>query len=165
MTESRDRLGKIKILLFDLDGVIILDSQNRKIDSRETEHLKSVLLRNKHRADEMGLRLGIISGSEDKELISIIKMAGIEDVFIDSLDKVSQAEKILFKYGLTFKEMAYIGDDMFDIPLLAKAGFSAAPLSARREVKRGVHYICRGADHKTALDEVMYLLEKQRTGL
>ena len=58
-----------------------------------------------------------------------------------SNDKVKAAEALAEKYGITLKEMAYIGDDLNDMELLRKVGFSACPSDAVDLVKYSVDYV------------------------
>lgn len=150
-------LSKVEFLLFDLHGVVIA-SEGQTISRKELKDLSEDL----KRAEKAGIKCGIISATEDTELLGIIKDLPIAEIFSHSLDKVSQAEKLLNKYNLKYENIGYIGDDILDIPLLMKAGFSAAPRSARREVKRIVNYVTRNSEGKTVLSDILDLITKAR---
>jgi 3-deoxy-D-manno-octulosonate 8-phosphate phosphatase (KDO 8-P phosphatase) len=57
-------------------------------------------------------------------------------------------------------QIAYIGDDLFDLPLLLRVGFAAAPADAHEEVRRRVHYVTRVKGGKGAVREVIELILK-----
>ncbi|MCU7495931.1 MAG: HAD hydrolase family protein [Ignavibacteria bacterium] len=151
-------LNKLKFLLFDLHGVVI-PLESSRVGEKNFSDLKEDLLK----AEDLSIKCGVISASEDASLLEKVKMLrGLAEVLSHSIDKVSQAEKILEKYDLTYEEVGFIGDDILDIPLLMKAGFSAAPKAARREVKRIVNYVTRDSENKTALSDVLDLISRAR---
>ncbi|MGE5431066.1 MAG: HAD hydrolase family protein [Syntrophomonadaceae bacterium] len=150
-------LSKLKFLLFDLHGVVLPD-EGAAPGGKAFMDLKENLLK----AEKLGLRCGIISATEDAALIQKIKDLGLTEVFSHSIDKVSQAEILLKKYNLGYENIGFIGDDILDIPLLMKAGFSAAPRSARREVKRIVNYVAKNSENRTVLSDVLDLISKTR---
>jgi 3-deoxy-D-manno-octulosonate 8-phosphate phosphatase (KDO 8-P phosphatase) len=78
------------------------------------------------------------------------------------VDKVAAAEEWLRPRGLQISQIAYMGDDLIDIELLEKAGWSAAPSNARREVKTAVSYVTKAHGGRGAFREaVETLLKKQ----
>lgn len=150
-------LSKVKFLLFDLHGVV-LPGEGAAPGRKAFADLRDDLLK----AEKMGIRCGIISATEDAALIQKIKELGTLEVFTHSIAKVSQAEILLKKYNLGYENIGFIGDDILDIPLLMKAGFSAAPRSARREVKRIVNYVAKNSENRTVLSDVLDLISKAR---
>jgi len=150
-------LIKLKFLLFDLHGVVIPVDE-----ALQTEKVFLDLKENLLRAEKLGMKCGVISATEDNKLLSRIKELGVTEIYSHSIDKVSQAEKLLNKYGLDYENIGFIGDDILDIPLLMKAGFSAAPAKARREVKRIVNYVARNSESKTVLSDVLDFISKAR---
>lgn len=150
-------LSKLKFLLFDLHGVV-LPPENTTGTEKALSDLKKDLLK----AENLGLMCGIISATEDLGLIQRVKELGLKEVFSHSIDKVSQAEILLKKYNLGYDNIGFVGDDILDIPLLMKTGFSAAPRRARREVKRIVSYVTKDSEEKTVLSDVLDLISKAR---
>ncbi|MGE5351574.1 MAG: HAD hydrolase family protein [Acidobacteriota bacterium] len=149
--------GKIKFLLFDLHGVV-LPSEGTTGTDRAFSALKADL----QKAEKLGLMCGVISASEDISLLQKVKDLGLKEVFSHSIDKVSQAEILLKKYNLGYENIGFVGDDILDIPLLMKSGFSAAPRGARREVKRIVNYVTKDSEEKTVLSDVLDMISKAR---
>jgi YrbI family 3-deoxy-D-manno-octulosonate 8-phosphate phosphatase len=154
------KLDKIKLLLLDFDGVIIPSCEKNSEDTLEASlaALKSDVIY----ADKIGIKMGVISFCSDEELIIRIRNAGIKEIITGTLDKLSASESFLNKMNIDITETAYIGDDLFDIPLLQKAGFSAAPETARREVKRIVDFICRKDNKKSYAGIVLSLIKEAR---
>lgn len=158
MDKVSQKLKNIKLLLLDFNGVIV--PSNEKINVEQIDGYLSLLRNDILLAESIGIKLGVISLFQDKALIEKIKSAGIKDIIRCELDKLSHAEKYLKELGTKFEETGYIGDDLLDIPLLQKAGFSAAPETARREVKRIVDYICRKLNDVSAAANVLNLIKK-----
>ncbi|MGE5496447.1 MAG: hypothetical protein ACM3Q2_00115, partial [Syntrophothermus sp.] len=110
------KLKKIKFLLFDLCGVVLNDD-----NEVSGPNLESALLKLKHDIETAGrikIKLGVISSTENDDLLRRLKHLGISEIYSHSLDKVSQAEKLLEKHGLKYENLAYIGDELLDLPLL-----------------------------------------------
>jgi 3-deoxy-D-manno-octulosonate 8-phosphate phosphatase (KDO 8-P phosphatase) len=85
---------------------------------------------------------------------------GIQIVVQGSRDKIKDFEKILEERNLQASEVAYMGDDLPDLPLLKRVGFSAAPGNAVEAVKNGVDYVTHEKGGNGAVREVVDLLLK-----
>mgnify|MGYP001401779946 CR=1 FL=1 len=150
----KEKISKLKIFLFDLDGVLILRKDRDEIElvncmKEFTEKLKTD-----------GYYAGIITArSEDKLTKQLNKLDNCE-VVTASFNKVNSVQKILDELNLSFNEVLYIGDDMLDIPLLQKAGISVAPNSARREVKRVVDFSVDIAVNGSILHTIIEMIER-----
>ena len=88
----------------------------------------------------------------------------IDDVYLDAMDKVSPFRELQKKYGFTEEQTAFIGDDLFDLPLLEIVGFSAAPANAMAGVKRRVDYVTRLAGGNGAVREVADMILAAQRG-
>ena len=142
MANIEEKFKNIKLLIFDLQGVLISNQPGSLSDelTQFYETMKDFC----DFATNNNLIVAIITGLTDEQLHKNICTKCSCNTLSSSMDKVSQADKLIEQYGITYKNIFYIGDDLFDIPLLKKAGLSAAPVSARREVKRIVDFICPG---------------------
>lgn len=114
------------------------------------------------RAKQMGLKFAIISGRTSKVTDIRAKRLGIEEVHQGNDDKVTVCNKILKKYKLTYKEICFIGDDEFDLPLLKKVGFSSAPCNAIKKVCNAVDYVTKAQGGKGAVREVIDMILKAK---
>jgi len=131
--------GKIKFFLFDLEGVLV--PKNISDDSPLlTAHLQTIkTFFGKLRT--LGYSTGIVTMRHEDNLIAALKQIPGCFLITASFDKVTPVEKLLAESGSEFESLFYMGDDMFDIQLLCRAGVSAAPSNAHREVKRIVDFI------------------------
>jgi 3-deoxy-D-manno-octulosonate 8-phosphate phosphatase (KDO 8-P phosphatase) len=130
---------EIKILLFDLEGVLIPKNSPENLLLLE-RYFKVVESYFKH-LNSLGYTCGVITLRSEDSVIMQFKKIPQCIVITSMFDKVTPVENLLRELNLNFEQLFYIGDDMFDIPLLNKAGVSAAPSNAHREVKRIVDLI------------------------
>ncbi|MCZ7603516.1 MAG: HAD hydrolase family protein [Melioribacteraceae bacterium] len=144
--------SKIKLVLFDLDGVLIQENRDYTLDqilNPLADFIKQIC--------EEGIYFAIITGRQNDEVIEFVKNYDIR-IINSSINKVSEAEKIIAEFNIGFNEVFFMGDDILDIPLLQKVGFSAAPRNARREVKRVVKKIIPAEDVELMLNEIKQLV-------
>jgi len=130
---------EIKLFLFDLEGVLIPKSAPE--DLLLLDKYFQVVEKYFKYISDLGFTCGIITLRNEDNVIAQFKKIPRCLVVTSMFDKVTPVEKLLGELNLSFDQLFYIGDDMFDIPLLNKAGISAAPSSAHREVKRIVDLI------------------------
>ena len=139
----RLKSNKIKIVLTDVDGVLT--------DGGMYYSDRGDIMKRFHARDGMGVTLlrkknipTIIVTKEKTEIVRewSTKMK-IKKLCDGILDKESVIEKICKKFDVAPNELAYIGDDVNDLGLLKKVGFSAAPNDAILEVKKIVDYVCK----------------------
>jgi 3-deoxy-D-manno-octulosonate 8-phosphate phosphatase (KDO 8-P phosphatase) len=135
------KLRRIRLLLLDVDGVL---TDGGIFYSAQGAEMKRFHVHDGYgavRAREHGLLLGIISGRQSGIVETRAREMQITDVFLNAQDKVAAMEIVRAKYELALEELAFIGDDLFDIPLLKKVGVSAAPRNAMAGVKKVVDYV------------------------
>lgn len=107
------------------------------------------------RAIEKGLKLAIISGKESKVIELRAKRLGITDIIQRAMNKVKAFEKLKHTYKLDYREVCFIGDDEFDLPLLRKVGFSAAPKDGIKVVRDQVDYVTQANGGRGAVREIL----------
>jgi 3-deoxy-D-manno-octulosonate 8-phosphate phosphatase (KDO 8-P phosphatase) len=140
----RSRARKIKLLLMDVDGVMtdgrIYYVPNPKGGMFETKtfHARDGLaLRIAH---ENGLQTGIITGRSSPVIDYRVKELGIHYLFQKALDKLVPYERVKQEAGVTDAEIAYVGDDIVDLPILKRAGFAVGVAGGDETLRRHVHY-------------------------
>ena len=111
-------------------------------------------------AQKAGLEVAFISGRTSKEVDIRAHELGVKIVVQGSADKLSDLKKLLDEKNLELEDVAYVGDDLPDIPVLRNVGFSAAPQNATEPVKYYVHYVTRAKGGDGAVREVIDLLLK-----
>jgi 3-deoxy-D-manno-octulosonate 8-phosphate phosphatase (KDO 8-P phosphatase) len=153
-----ERLKKIKLLILDVDGVmtdgrIIFDSNGAesKFFNVKDGHGIKMLQRS-------GLEVGIISGRESRVVANRAVELGINLVYQKSLDKLVPYRQMLETTGLADEKVAFMGDDVIDIPLLRRVGFAAAPADAVAEVIPFAHFVAKNRGGWGAVREVCDLI-------
>jgi 3-deoxy-D-manno-octulosonate 8-phosphate phosphatase (KDO 8-P phosphatase) len=182
---SKARAKKIKLLLFDVDGVLT-DGKIWLLPGSAQKHPE----KEKH-ADAGGYAIageGIVEGkgfhAHDGTAISLARMGGIRtglitkrisetvalrarDLRVDHVhqgiaDKKSVFEQILKQEGISADEAAYVGDDIIDLPVMRRCGLAIAVPNAREDVKDEAHLVTDHAGGDGALrDAVEYILRAQ----
>ncbi|HZV80996.1 MAG TPA: HAD-IIIA family hydrolase [Geobacteraceae bacterium] len=155
-----ERLKKIKLLLLDVDGVmtdgrIIFDSNGveSKFFNVKDGHGIKMLQRS-------GVEVGIISGRASMVVTNRAKELGIDIVFQKAIDKLTPFLAILSDTGLKEEQVAFVGDDVIDIPVLKRVGFAVAPPDAVAEVLPHVHFVTAKGGGWGAVREVCDLIMK-----
>src|SRR5512143_336403 len=146
--------SKISFVLMDMDGVL---TDGTIIYSTNGEQIKVFSVYDGYgieRGHKFGLKFGIISGRSSEVNVLRAKKLKIEELYQDAGDKVKIFEELKQKYNLGGERFAYIGDEVFDLPLLDKVAFSAAPANAVPEVKEAVHYVTSIEGGKGAVREM-----------
>lgn len=128
-----------KIVIFDLEGIIICSGENRCQNFGKCNYDRFAKICEKLKEDNkiIAIITGATLNENQKCLISV------DYLIQSSLDKVGKAEKLLKELGVGFDQTAFIADGLLDIPLLEKVALPITVKSARREVKRYVKYICK----------------------
>lgn len=151
---------KIRFILLDVDGVLTDGRVGLLPDGGEIKYFSIYDGLAIRLAQQWGIQVGFISGRESRVVEQRARELGVATVVQGSRDKVADFERILAEHGLRAEEIAYVGDDLPDIPLIQKVGFSAAPQNAAEAVKYYVHYITRAKGGDGAVREVIDLLLK-----
>nr|WP_054693134.1 HAD-IIIA family hydrolase [Geotalea toluenoxydans] len=157
-----DRLKNIRLLLLDVDGVmtdgrIIFDSngiESKFFNVKDGHGIKMV--------QRAGIEVGIISGRESQVVVNRAAELAIGIVYQKCLDKLTPYLKILEATGLDHSQVAFVGDDVIDIPVMRRAGFAAAPADAVAEVIPYAHFVTRNRGGWGAVREVCDLLLKEQ---
>lgn len=157
----RERLQKIQLLILDVDGVmtdgrIIYDNhgvETKAFDVKDGHGLKLL--------QRAGIRVGIITGRSSAVVDKRAAELGITLVYQGAKDKLVPFLEILAKTGLTAEQVAYVGDDYPDLPVLRRVGFAVTVADAIEELKPCVHYVTRQAGGRGAVREVCDLLLKE----
>src|SRR5690349_7643108 len=154
-------LKDIKLLLTDVDGVLT----NGKVYLGAQDEFTSFDIQDGigHRlAVQGGLAVGWLSGRISKAVAIRAKRLKISFLYQGHTDKLATALDLCKKRKLKLFQVAYMGDDLIDLPLLAKAGWSATVPYGRPEVKRAVDYVTHAAAGGGAFREVVEKILKSQ---
>jgi len=129
-----NKLKRIKLLLLDVDGVLTDGSIIYNDNGTETKifNVKDGL--GIRLLMEAGIKVGIVTGRSSKTLYHRCKNLGISLIFDGVHEKTSVLELISEQTGLHAEEIAFVGDDLLDLPLLKSVGFSIAVADAHETV-------------------------------
>lgn len=136
MSELETRLANIRLVAFDIDGVFTDGRFYLSDDGVETKSFNTQDGYGIRRLLEAGIEVAVISGRQSAAVGTRMQELGVTHVFQGSRDKVSVMGELLRSLGLAPNQMAYVGDDVPDLPLLQLAGVSFAVQNAVAEVRK-----------------------------
>jgi len=153
---------KIKLVLTDVDGVL---TDGGRYFSEKGEIVKKF-----HVRDGMGinilLRNGIQTAIVTKENSKIVKKwakeMNVSKIYSGIKNKEKELEKICKYYKVLPSEIAFIGDDVNDIKLMKKVGFSATPFDGILQAKKIVNYVCKASGGNGVLREMIDLILEEK---
>ena len=158
-----EKARRIEFLLLDVDGVMTDGTIYIDADGRETKAFNIYDGSGIHMIQKAGMRVGIITGRQSAIVDYRAQELGIAEVHQRVLDKIKVYDELLRKYDLQDFQMAYIGDDVIDLPILERAGLSVAVPNAHPDVRRRVDWVTQKAGGSGAVREVTDLLLTART--
>ena len=161
-SEVQKRAARIKLLLMDCDGVLT-DGRVWLFENGEEQkgfHTRDGLgIDLFHRA---GLRSGIISGRTSTAVQKRAAGLGMSFVIQGCEDKRRAFAETLEQAGVEKLEVAFIGDDLNDIPLMLQSGLGVAVADAAPETRKHAHYVTTAAGGFGAVREVIELILKSQ---
>lgn len=152
----------IKLLLMDCDGVLtdgrlwLLENGDEHKSFHTHDGLGLALF---HRA---GLKSGIISGRTSTAVERRARELGVEFVHQGDPDKLEAFEQVLRQAGVDENEVAFIGDDLPDIPLMKRSELAVAVADAVDETRLAAHYVTRAEGGRGAVREVVEIILKSQ---
>lgn len=162
----RKRAAQIEVLLMDVDGTmtdggVTLLSQTEEIaleiktfDAHDGQGLTL--------AHTAGLRTGCITGRQSSALLRRAHEMNMEFIYMKQPLKIPAYEEILRKARVPDSSVAYVGDDLPDLPILRRAGLAVAVENAVPEVKKAAHYVTKARAGHGAIREAVELILKSK---
>ena len=161
-----DRARPVKLLIMDIDGVWTDGAiyhfpgpDGDFVEAKQSSAYDGMGLRWWHNAGGVS---GLISGRESVGVTYRANMLGITYVYQDRLEKIPSYEEICADAGVTDEQVAYVGDDLPDIPLITRVGLGCAVANARPEVKARADYITTTPGGHGAVREIIELILKSQ---
>ena len=105
-----------------------------------------------------GMEVAILSGRESRAVEERARGLGIRRIVQDAKKKAPALEALAREAEVELEEIAYMGDDLTDLPAISLAGFSAAPSDAHEEVKKAVDHVCASPGGRGAVRELAELI-------
>jgi 3-deoxy-D-manno-octulosonate 8-phosphate phosphatase (KDO 8-P phosphatase) len=154
----QSKLKKIKMIILDVDGVmtdgyVIIDDnghETKNFNVRDGHGLKMI--------QRYGIKVVLLTGRQSEVVKHRARDLGIKEIHQKVFNKKEVFAKILKKNKLKADQIAFIGDDIVDIPVLKAAGFSAAVADAVDVVKKSVDYITKNNGGHGAVREICDML-------
>jgi 3-deoxy-D-manno-octulosonate 8-phosphate phosphatase (KDO 8-P phosphatase) len=171
---AEDRARRIKIILFDVDGVLTdgtiwiypvpVAQPDGAIDTKMVE-AKGF---SAHDGAGMtlarlgGMQVGVITKRISETVAMRARDLKLEFVYQGQTFKMKAVREIAEKAGVTFDEIAYVGDDVIDLPVMREVGFAVAVANARAQVKSEAHYVTANRGGEGAgRDAIEFILTAQ----
>ena len=160
LVEIERRAARVKLLLMDCDGVLtdgritLLENGDEQKSFHTRDGHGIVLL---HRA---GLSSGIISGRTSSLVERRARELGMRYVRQGTWDKIKDFDELLAEAGVTDHEVAFVGDDVTDIPLMRRSALAVAVADAAPETLAAAHYVTQLPGGHGAVREVTELILK-----
>ena len=162
----KKRASRIRVLLMDVDGTMTdgsvtllsqTDGTALEIKTFDAHDGQGLTL-----AQTAGLRTGCITGRESAALLRRAYEMKMEFIYMKQPVKIPAYEDILRKAEVRDSEVAFVGDDLPDIPLLRRAGLAVAVGDAVPEVKKIAHYTTKAVAGHGAIREAVELILKSK---
>ena len=167
---AEDRARRIKVLIFDVDGVLT-DGQLYFLPQSSSEGKQYGLEFKAFTAHDGlgitlarlgGLRVGLITKRESATVAIRARDLKLEFVYQGQAYKMEAVKDILRRAGITLDELAYVGDDVVDLPVMRACGFAVATANARPQAKAAAHYVTPNAGgHGAGRDAIDFILAAQ----
>ena len=154
----KEKLKGIRLLILDVDGVmtdgrIIMDDAGREIKNFNVRDGHGIKI-----LQRCGVKVAILTGRKSKVVEHRAKDLEIKDVYQKVYNKKEVFEKILKKHKLLADAVAFIGDDIVDVPVLKRVGFSVAVADALDIVKKSVDYVAKNRGGDGAVREICEMI-------
>jgi len=162
----KKRAARIELILMDVDGTMTdgsvtllsqTDGSALEIKTFDAHDGQGLTL-----AQTAGLRTGCITGRESAALLRRAHEVKMEFIYMKQPVKMPAYEEILRKAGVADSAVAFVGDDLPDIPVMRRAGLAIAVGDAVPEVKQAAHYTTKALAGHGAIREAVELVLKSK---
>ena len=158
MQDILDKAKNIELVIFDVDGVMTDGSLFMGDDGQEYKAFNSLDGHGMRMLQEAGLTAAIITGRKSNVVEYRMKDLGITRVYQGYRDKIPAYEALMADIGLATNQLAYVGDDVVDLPIMTRVGFAIAVQDAHPYVKKHAHWITQNNGGQGAVRDVCELL-------
>lgn len=158
MQDVLQKAARIKLVIFDVDGVLTDSSLFIGDDGQEYKAFNSKDGHGMRMLQDSGVDIAIITGRVSNVVEHRVKELGIKYVYQGKRQKLPAYEELLQEVKLDHDEIAYVGDDVVDLPVMTKVGLAICVQDAHPLVKRHSHWITDRAGGRGAARDVCELI-------
>ena len=154
MQDSAARASRVRLMIFDVDGILTDGSLHF---GPEGEALKSFNVLDGHGIkllQQSGVATAIVSARQSPIVTRRASDLGISHVHQGVHDKRSAFDQLLNDTGVSMDACGFIGDDVIDLPILARVGFAVSVPNGHPDVKSRVHYVTQAGGGRGAAREI-----------
>ncbi len=160
--EALPQAKQVQLLLLDVDGVLTDGSITYGTGGGESKSFNTQDGLGIRLLQDSGVAVGIITARSSEAVTRRAQDLHLTHVYQGKQDKLTVFEEILKESGLRPPQVAYMGDDWLDLPILNRVGFAAAPANAVPEIRQRVHYTAEHRGGRGAVREVCDLILEAR---
>lgn len=158
MQDIREKAQKIKMVIFDVDGVLTDGSLFLGDDGQEYKAFNSLDGHGMKMLREAGIEVAIITGRTSNVVRIRMESLGVKYLYQGQHDKRQGYADLKQATGLQDEEFAYMGDDVVDLPVMKKVGLSIAPANAHYFTKQHADWVTEAGGGQGAAREVVEVL-------
>ena len=158
MQDILKKAAQIKLIIFDVDGVLTDGSLYLGDDGQEYKAFNSLDGHGMVMLQQTGVQIGIITGRTSKVVEIRMRSLGIEHLYQGQRDKKPAYDTLKKQLGLEDGQIAYVGDDVVDLPVMSRVGLAIAVQNAHIFAKQHAHWITPSAGGKGAAREACELI-------
>ena len=161
---THNRLAELRLVAFDVDGVFTDGRFYLSDDGVESKAFNTQDGFGIRRLIDAGFEVAVISGRRSAAALKRMAELGVRHVILGAGDKVAAFDELITGLGIDATECAYAGDDVPDLALLGKVGYSIAVANAVEEVRDFCDYTTMAAGGHGAVREICDLVLAARPG-
>ena len=162
MQDILEKAAGIKLVIFDVDGVLTDGSLFIGDDGQEYKAFNSKDGHGMRMLQDAGVDIAIITGRVSNVVEHRMKDLGIKHVYQGKRQKLPAFEELLQKVGLPAEQVAYVGDDVVDLPVMSKVGLAICVQDGHGFVKKHAHWITEHGGGRGAGRDVCELILQAR---
>ena len=160
MQDVWEKAKQIKLVIFDVDGVLTDGSLFYGDDGQEYKAFNSRDGHGMKMLQATGVQIAIITGRTSNVVEHRMKNLGITHVYQGRLEKLPAFEELISKLRLQPQQVAYVGDDVVDLPIMIRAGLAITVPSAHELAKQHAHWITAQAAGAGAARDICEMIMK-----
>lgn len=158
MSEVTERAANIKLVIFDVDGVLTDSSLFIGDDGQEYKAFNSKDGFGMRMLQDCGVEIAILTGRTSNVVKHRMSDLGVTRIMQGHRQKLPAYEELLKSTGYSHEDCAYVGDDVVDLPVMSRVGLSVAVGDATKETKQHAHYVTQANGGRGAAREVCELI-------